>query len=108
MDYDQQTRAPRIDDLLVLWQQIMALGSDHISPAALEEMASVTVENSDHARMLIKTTHDFIRDPAQVAALDAETAKHLPLDRIADPDGSRDHQGLLSPAGEDRCRRLAD
>ena len=54
--------------------------------AAPEEMASVTVENSDHARMLIKTVHDFIRDPAQVAALDAETAKHLPLDRIVESD----------------------
>ena len=52
--------------------------------AAPEEMASVTVENSDHARMLIKTVHEFIRDPAQVAALDAETAKHLPLDRIVE------------------------
>jgi hypothetical protein len=48
------------------------------------EMASVTVENSDHARRLIKMTHDFIRDPAQVAKLDAQTAKHLPLDRIID------------------------
>jgi hypothetical protein len=49
-----------------------------------DEMASVTVENSDHARTLIRTTHDFIRDPAQVAQLPSEVAMHLPLDRIVD------------------------
>ncbi len=52
MDYDQQTRAPRIDDLLVLWQQITVLGSDHIPPAALEEIASVTLL---HAEGIVNT-----------------------------------------------------
>jgi hypothetical protein len=49
-----------------------------------DEMASVTVENSDHARTLIRTTHDFIRNPAQVAQLPDEVAMYLPLDRIID------------------------
>jgi uncharacterized protein DUF3800 len=48
------------------------------------EMARITVESSDHARQLIKSTHDFVRDPARVAQLDAETVKHLPLDRIVE------------------------
>jgi hypothetical protein len=52
--------------------------------AAPNEMASVTVENSDHARTLIRTTHDFIRDPEQVKQLPDEVAKHLPLDRIVE------------------------
>jgi hypothetical protein len=50
--------------------------------AAPGEMATVTVENSDHARTLIRTTHDFIRDPERVKQLPEDVAKHLPLDRI--------------------------
>jgi hypothetical protein len=45
---------------------------------------TVTVENSDHARTLIRTTHDFIRDPEQVKQLPEDVAKHLPLDRIVE------------------------
>src|SRR6266446_9396622 len=52
MDYDQQTRAPHIDDLMVLWQQMTVLGPDHIPPAALEEIASVTLL---HAEGIVNT-----------------------------------------------------
>ena len=52
--------------------------------AAPEEMASVTVENSDHARTLIRPRTISSVILRKVAALDAETAKHLPLDRIVE------------------------
>src|SRR5437660_12607069 len=47
MDDDQQTRGPGIDDRLVLWQQMMALGLDHIPPAVLEEMVGVTLLHTE-------------------------------------------------------------
>ena len=52
--------------------------------AAPDEVASITVENNDQARTLIKNQHDFVRNPVKVAQLDEEMRKHLPLDRIVD------------------------
>ncbi len=43
MDHDQQPRAPRLDDLLTLCQQMAALEPDQITAAMLEEMASLTL-----------------------------------------------------------------
>jgi hypothetical protein len=43
MDQHQQPSAPRIDDLLALCHQMTALGPDRLTPALLEEMASVTL-----------------------------------------------------------------
>ena len=52
MDQDQPHLAPRIDDLLTLCQQLAALGPTHITAAALEEMASVTLL---HAQGIVNT-----------------------------------------------------
>jgi PAS domain S-box-containing protein len=43
VDYSQKPRALLIADLLGLCQQIMALGPDHLTPAALEEMAGMAL-----------------------------------------------------------------
>jgi PAS domain S-box-containing protein len=43
MDHDQKPRAPLIDDLLALCQQMTALGPDRLTPGVLEEMAGVTL-----------------------------------------------------------------
>src|SRR5439155_22362723 len=52
MDHGQKTRAQLIDDLLSLCQQIMALGPDHLTPAALEEMAGMALL---HAAGIVNT-----------------------------------------------------
>jgi PAS domain S-box-containing protein len=43
MDHDQQPRAARIDDLLTLCKQMVALGPDQVTTAMLEELASLTL-----------------------------------------------------------------
>jgi Protein of unknown function (DUF3800) len=52
--------------------------------AEADEVASITVENNDQARAIIKTQHNFIRNAAQVAQLPADVRKHLSLSRIVD------------------------
>ena len=59
MDHGQKTRAQLIDDLLALCQQITALGPDHLTPAALEEMAGTALL---HAAGIVNT----VRSPLVV------------------------------------------
>jgi hypothetical protein len=48
------------------------------------EVALLIAENNDNARRLIRTHHNFIRDPAKVVLLSEETRKNLPLTRLVD------------------------
>ena len=48
------------------------------------EVALLIAENNNDARRLIRSHHNFLRDPAMVALLSEETRKNLPLTRLVD------------------------
>jgi hypothetical protein len=77
-DIDLGSHAIAFTIAMVAAQEYMVRG------AGPGEVARIMIEDSDHAKVLIKTQREVARNPKLLDQLDDDTRKHFPLDRIVD------------------------